>query len=61
MHFKDEIDQEYGIYIDSDEERQRVLEDAGYRGCFYRIKYSDWIRKNFDRNKVMREIASRLS
>jgi hypothetical protein len=42
-------------------ERQRILEDAGYRGCFYRIKYSDWIKRGFDRNKVMRDILSRLS
>lgn len=61
MHFKDEIDQEWGIYIESDEERQRILEDASYRGCFYRIKYSDWIKKDFDRNRVMRDIVSRLS
>lgn len=61
MHFKDEIDQECGIYIESDEERQRILEDAGYRGCFCRIKYSDWIRNDFDRNKVIQDIVGRLS
>lgn len=61
MHFKDEIDQECSIYIESDEERQRILEDAGYRGCFYRIKYSDWIKRDFDRNKVIRDIVNRLS
>lgn len=55
------IDQECGIYIASDEERQRILEDAGYRGGFYRIKYSDWIKRAFDRSKVMRDIADRLS
>lgn len=61
MHFKNEIDQECGIYIESDEERQRILEDAGYRGCFYRVKYSEWIKKDFDRNKVMHDIANILS
>lgn len=61
MHFKDEIDQECGIYIESDEERQRILEDAGYRDCFYRIKYSDWVRNDFDRNKVIQDIVGRLS
>jgi len=60
-HFKDEIDEEYGIYVDSDVERQCILEDAGYRGCFYRIKYSDWIKKDFDRAKVMREILNKLA
>jgi superfamily I DNA and/or RNA helicase len=60
-HFKDEIDEEYGIYVDSDIERQCILDDAGYRGCFYRIKYSDWIKKDFDRTKVMREILSKLA
>ena len=60
-HFRDEIDEEYGIYVDSDIERQCILEDAGYRGCFYRIKYSDWIKKDFDRAKVMREILSKLA
>ncbi|MBI4683805.1 MAG: hypothetical protein HY755_01240 [Nitrospirae bacterium] len=61
MHFNDEIDEECGIYIESDEERQRILEDAGYRGCFHRVKYSDWIRKDFDRNKIIQDIVSSLS
>jgi superfamily I DNA and/or RNA helicase/very-short-patch-repair endonuclease len=46
-HFKNEVDQELGIYVESDEERQTVLEAAGW--SFYRIKYSDWIEK--DKNK----------
>lgn len=54
-HFKDELDEEYGIYIESDEERQRVLEAAGWK--FYRIKYSDWIDKGFDRNLEVETIA----
>lgn len=57
-HFEDEIDQEYGIYVESDEERQRVLEAAGW--TFYRIKYSDWINENFDRSSVSREIEKQL-
>lgn len=58
-HFKDEIDEEYGIYVESDEERQRVLEAAGWR--FYRIKYSDWIIEKFDRNRIVQDIVQRLN
>lgn len=54
-HFKDEIDEAYGIHIDSDEERQRVLEAAGWK--FYRIKYSDWINKSFDRDSEISTIT----
>lgn len=50
-HFKDEIDEAYGIHIENDEERQRVLEAAGWRFC--RIKYADWIDEKFDRNTVV--------
>jgi very-short-patch-repair endonuclease len=39
-HFKDEIDEAYGIYTDSDIERQEILESAGWK--FYRVLYSDW-------------------
>ena len=53
-HFKDEIDEAYGIHIQSDEERQRVLEAAGWRFC--RIKYADWIDKKFDRNTIVKTI-----
>ncbi|MBU1457456.1 DUF559 domain-containing protein, partial [Patescibacteria group bacterium] len=53
-HFKDEIDEAYGIHIESDEERQRVLEAAGWGFC--RIKYADWIDKKFDRNTVFQFI-----
>ncbi len=49
-HFKDEIDEAYGIHIESDEQRQRVLESAGWRFC--RIKYADWIDEKFDRKTV---------
>jgi very-short-patch-repair endonuclease len=54
-HFKDELDEECGIYIENDEERQRVLEAAGWK--FYRIKYSDWINKGFDRASEIQFIA----
>lgn len=57
-HFKDELDEEYGIHIESDEERQAVLEAAGWE--FYRIKYSDWINKDFNREKVFEDLAKEL-
>lgn len=53
-HFKDEVDEAYGIHIESDEERQRVLESAGWRFC--RIKYADWIDEKFDRKTVVETI-----
>jgi len=57
-HFKDEIDEAYGIHIASDEERQRVLEAAGWKFC--RIKYSDWIDEKFDRGTVVSTIVDLL-
>lgn len=57
-HFKDEIDEAYGIHIESDEERQRVLEAAGWRFC--RIKYADWIDEKFDRQTVIQTITELL-
>lgn len=57
-HFKDEIDEAYGIHIESDEERQRILEAAGWK--FYRIKYADWIDEKFDRDAVVSAIVDFL-
>lgn len=57
-HFKDEIDELYGIHIESDEERQRVLEAAGWKFC--RIKYADWIDEKFDRNIVIETVVDLL-
>ncbi len=58
-HFKDEIDEEYGIYVEDDEERQRVLEAAGWRFC--RIKYSDWIISEGEKTYALKEISDLLS
>jgi very-short-patch-repair endonuclease len=58
MHFKDEIDEMYGIHVESDEERQRVLEAAGWKFC--RIKYADWVDEKFDRNTVVDTIKELL-
>ena len=57
-HFKDEVDEAYGIHIESDEERQRVLEAAGWR--FYRLKYSDWIDERFDRDSASQAVIDLL-
>lgn len=57
-HFRNEVDEEYGIHIESDEERQRVLEAAGW--SFYRIKYSNWIDEKYDRNAVFKNIIDLL-
>ncbi len=57
-HFKDEIDEAYGIHIDSDEERQRILEAAGWKFC--RIKYADWLDEKFDRKTVIDTITELL-
>lgn len=57
-HFKDEIDETYGIHIESDEERQHVLEAAGWK--FYRIKYADWISESFDRKDIFQNITELL-
>ena len=39
-HFKDSVDESYGIYVERDIDRQLVLESAGWK--FYRVGYSDW-------------------
>jgi len=58
-HFKDELDEEFGMYIESDEERQRVLEAAGWE--FYRVKYSDWFRKDEIKRRVAEEIITKIA
>lgn len=51
-HFEDEITD---IYVTSDVERQSVLERAGW--VFYRIAYSDWVDKEFDKSQITRDIG----
>lgn len=58
-HFEDELDEEAGIYIEDDEERQNILEAAGW--IFYRVKYSDWINKKFNRKQVSDDVIKMLS
>jgi very-short-patch-repair endonuclease len=57
-HFKTESDEEFGYYIESDEERQRVLEAAGWE--FHRIKYSDWIKKEDAKNRILKEVLNSI-
>lgn len=54
-HFKDEASTEY---TDSDIKRQLVLESAGWQ--FYRIKYSDWVDPNFNRENTIKEVELAL-
>ncbi|MEI6190760.1 MAG: AAA domain-containing protein [bacterium] len=53
-HFKDHIDEAYGIYVDSDIERQRVLESAGW--TFFRVGYSEWIENEENKENIIKEI-----
>lgn len=58
-HFQNEVDEELGIYVENDEERQRILEAAGWE--FYRIKYSDWIDEKFNRKLILNDVIKILS
>ncbi len=55
-HFSDEENMEY---IDSDIKRQMVLESAGWK--FLRIKYSNWINNNYNRDQIIEEIKKELN
>lgn len=57
-HFEDEIDEELGIYVVDDVERQQFLEAAGWR--FYRLLYSDWIKKQYNKKETFDEIKKML-
>lgn len=54
-HFEDET---CDIYIDNDDERQKILETAGWK--FYRIKYTDWVNPSNDRIQIVQDIISLL-
>lgn len=58
-HFKDHIDEAYGIYVDSDIERQRVLESAGW--TFYRVGYSQWIENDENKENIIQSIKTSLT
>ncbi|MFA6524423.1 MAG: AAA domain-containing protein [Candidatus Paceibacterota bacterium] len=53
-HFKDNIDEAYGIYVESDIQRQQVLESAGWN--FFRIGYSEWIEDDEGKEKIVGNI-----
>ena len=55
MHFQDEGET---VYVDSDMERQEVLEKAGWQ--FYRIRYSDWLESREAREELLRPIQAAL-
>ncbi len=57
-HFKDELDEELGIYVESDYERQAVLEASGWK--FYRLRYSDWVDEKFEKENVVSDIKKLL-
>lgn len=50
-HFEEESPE---IYVESDLERQNILESAGWN--FYRVLYSDWLDEKFDRNILVSDI-----
>lgn len=58
-HFRDEIDEASDIYVEDDEERQRILEAAGWH--FFRVKYSDWIDEKVDKDSVIASIRELLA
>ncbi len=55
-HFEDEISD---VYVTSDLERQNILESAGW--TFYRLAYSDWINKDFDKNTIIKDLKDYFS
>lgn len=50
-HFENESED---IHTSNDYERQAVLESSGWN--FYRLNYSDWINKDFDRHHFVNDI-----
>mgnify|MGYP006316458425 FL=1 len=57
-HFKDHIDEAYGIYVDSDIQRQGVLESAGW--TFFRVGYSEWIESDENKECIINNIKLTL-
>ncbi len=57
-HFKDHIDEAYGIYVDSDIQRQCVLESAGW--TFFRIGYSEWIESEENKETILKNIKATI-
>jgi very-short-patch-repair endonuclease len=57
-HFKDHIDEAYGIYVDSDIQRQGVLESAGW--TFFRVGYSEWIESDENKDLIIKNVKLSL-
>ncbi len=55
-HFANHIDEAYGIYVESDIQRQRVLESAGW--TFFRLGYSEWIENDKNKEEIVSNIKS---
>ena len=53
-HFKDHIDEAYGIYVESDIQRQKVLESAGWK--FFRVGYSEWIESEENKETILKNL-----
>jgi very-short-patch-repair endonuclease len=58
-HFKDHVDEAYGIYVDSDIQRQKVLESAGW--SFFRIGYSEWIEDEENKDKILSTLLNSIN
>lgn len=57
-HFKDEIDEAYGIYVENDLEREKILRAAGWE--FYRIKYSDWRNEAIQKDVFVKDVVEHI-
>lgn len=57
-HFKDNIDEAYGIYVESDIQRQQVLESAGW--SFHRVGYSEWIEDEENKERIVSSIKAEI-
>lgn len=57
-HFEDHIDEAYGIYVESDIQRQSILESAGWE--FFRIGYSEWIESEESKERIIKEFKLRI-
>ncbi len=58
-HYKDELDAELDIYVDNDEERQQVLESAGWE--FFRINYSRWQSNESEKKETINKLREALT
>ncbi|MCX6724332.1 MAG: AAA domain-containing protein [Candidatus Staskawiczbacteria bacterium] len=55
-HFRDSVDEAYGIYVENDIQRQLVLESAGWK--FFRIGYSEWTENEENKEIIVSNIKA---